>query len=58
MWVFATRPGHVTRTTAEVVPGAFHGFDDFLPHANTSRTFFESQCTSLRDALNPEAARE
>jgi acetyl esterase/lipase len=44
--------------TLEVVPGVFHGFDDFLPHANISRTFFESQCTSLRDAFNPEAARE
>lgn len=44
--------------TLEVVPGAIHGFDDFLPHANISRTFFESQCTSLREALNPEAARE
>jgi acetyl esterase/lipase len=44
--------------TLEVVPGVFHGFDDFLPQANISRTFFESQCSSLRDALNPEAARE
>lgn len=36
----------------EVVPGAFHGFDEFLPHARISVAFMESQCASLREALN------
>jgi acetyl esterase/lipase len=35
----------------EVVPGAFHGFDLFLPKAQVSRDFFESQCAFLGKAL-------
>jgi acetyl esterase/lipase len=37
----------------EVVPGAFHGFDLFVPKAQVSRGFFNSQCDSLRGALAP-----
>jgi acetyl esterase/lipase len=39
----------------EVVPGAFHGFDQVVPGAGVSRTFFGSQCASLREALRPSA---
>src|SRR6201996_9187073 len=35
----------------EVVPGAFHGFDAIVPKAAVSRSFFASQCASLRSAL-------
>ena len=35
----------------EVVPGAFHGFDQVARKAAVSRRFFESQCESLRTAL-------
>ena len=35
----------------EVVPGAFHGFDLVVPKAAVSRSFFASQCASLRTAL-------
>ena len=35
----------------EVVPGAFHGFDRLVPGAQVSRSFFDSQCASLREAL-------
>jgi acetyl esterase/lipase len=35
----------------ETVPGAFHGFDLVAPKASVSRTFFTSQCASLRSAL-------
>jgi acetyl esterase/lipase len=35
----------------EVVPGAFHGFDLVVPKAAVSRSFFASQCASLRAAL-------
>jgi acetyl esterase/lipase len=35
----------------ETVPGAFHGFDVVAPKASVSRTFFTSQCASLRSAL-------
>ena len=35
----------------EVVAGAFHGFDLLVPKAQVSRTFFDSQCDSLRAAL-------
>jgi len=35
----------------EVVPGAFHGFDLFVPKAHVSRRFFDSQCASLDAAL-------
>jgi acetyl esterase/lipase len=35
----------------EVVPGAFHGFDLIVPKASVSRSFFASQCASLRSAL-------
>ncbi len=37
----------------EIVPGAFHGFDLFVPKAQVSRGFFNSQCDSLRGALAP-----
>jgi acetyl esterase/lipase len=37
----------------EVVPGAFHGFDQVVPKAAVSRSFFASQCASLRSALAP-----
>ncbi len=33
-----------------VVPGAFHGFDEILPGAPISRSFFDDQCDSLRAA--------
>jgi acetyl esterase/lipase len=35
----------------DVVPGAFHGFDLVAPKAAVSRSFFRSQCDSLRPAL-------
>jgi acetyl esterase/lipase len=38
----------------EVVPGAFHGFDQMVPKAAVSRSFFASQCASLRTALAPK----
>jgi acetyl esterase/lipase len=38
----------------EVVPGAFHGFDAVVPKAAVSRSFFASQCASLRTALAPK----
>jgi acetyl esterase/lipase len=37
----------------EVVLGAFHGFDQVLPKAAVSQSFFASQCASLRTALAP-----
>jgi acetyl esterase/lipase len=37
----------------EVVPGAFHGFDQVVPKAAVSQSFFASQCASLRAALAP-----
>jgi acetyl esterase/lipase len=37
----------------EVVPGVFHGFDLFVPKAQVSRRFFDSECDSLRGALAP-----
>jgi acetyl esterase/lipase len=42
----------------EVVPGAFHGFDSVVPKAEVSRSFFDSQCASLRQALttSPDGA--
>jgi acetyl esterase/lipase len=40
----------------EVVPGAFHGFDRIVPGAPVSRSFFDSQCASLRVALNAGSA--
>jgi hypothetical protein len=39
-----------------VVPGAFHGFDRIVPGAPVSRSFFDSQCASLRVALNAGSA--
>jgi len=36
----------------EVVPGAFHGFDQVLPTADVSRRFFETQVAALRSALS------
>lgn len=35
----------------ETIPGAFHGFDLVVPKAAVSRSFFASQCASLRSAL-------
>jgi acetyl esterase/lipase len=40
----------------EVVPGAFHGFDTVAPGAPVSRSFFDSQCASLREALTAGSA--
>jgi acetyl esterase/lipase len=37
----------------EIVPGAFHGFDQIASKAAVSQRFFESQCDSLRAALAP-----
>lgn len=37
----------------EVIPGVFHGFDLFLPKAQVSQQFFDTQCDSLRSALAP-----
>jgi len=33
-------------------PGAFHGFDKIAPNALISQAYFDSQCTSLRRALD------
>lgn len=38
----------------EVVAGAFHGFDQIVPKAAVSQSFFASQCASLRAALAPK----
>jgi acetyl esterase/lipase len=38
----------------EVVPGAFHGFDQVVPKTAVSRAFFASQCAALRTALAPK----
>jgi acetyl esterase/lipase len=35
----------------EVIQGAFHGFDQMVPKAGVSQSFFASQCASLRSAL-------
>jgi acetyl esterase/lipase len=35
----------------EVVQGAFHGFDLWVPKAQVSQRFFDSQCQSLRSSL-------
>jgi acetyl esterase/lipase len=35
----------------EIVPGAFHSFDFVRPKAGVSQSFFASQCTSLREAI-------
>src|ERR1700734_1153592 len=35
----------------EVVPGAFHGFDQIVPKAAVSQSFFAGQSTALRSAL-------
>jgi acetyl esterase/lipase len=37
----------------EIVPGAFHAFDQIADKAPISLNFFASQCDSLRDALAP-----
>jgi acetyl esterase/lipase len=37
----------------KVVDGAFHGFDQVVPKAAVSQSFFASQCASLRSALAP-----
>lgn len=39
----------------EVVPGAFHGFDEVAPKAAVSRAFFDSQASWLREILTPTA---
>jgi acetyl esterase/lipase len=38
----------------EVIPGAFHGFDQIVPKAAVSQSFFASQCASLRTAVAPK----
>jgi acetyl esterase/lipase len=38
----------------EVVSGAFHGFDQVMPKARVSQSFFANQCASLRTALAPK----
>jgi acetyl esterase/lipase len=40
----------------EVVSGAFHGFDRVAVGAPVSKSFFESQCASLREALAASSA--
>jgi acetyl esterase/lipase len=35
----------------EIVPGAFHGFDQIVPNAAVSKAFFDSQCHRLRRAF-------
>ena len=35
----------------EVVPGAFHGFDQVVRRAPVTRAFFDAQCASLHTAL-------
>lgn len=35
----------------DVVPGAFHGFDSVAPRSGVARSFFESRCAALTDAL-------
>ena len=35
----------------EIVPGAFHGFDQIVPNAAVSKSFFDSQCGRLRRAF-------
>ncbi|WP_459989051.1 alpha/beta hydrolase, partial [Mycobacterium avium] len=37
----------------EIVPGAFHAFDQIVDKAPISAKFFESQCDFLRGALAP-----
>ncbi|WP_077086741.1 alpha/beta hydrolase [Mycobacterium rhizamassiliense] len=37
----------------DVIPGAFHGFDLFVPKADVSQGFFNTQCGALRGALAP-----
>jgi hypothetical protein len=34
-----------------VIPSAFHGFDVVAPRADIVRSFYESQCVSLRQAF-------
>ena len=40
----------------EVIPGAFHGFDQIAPKVPVSQSLFESQCASLRQAFTRNAA--
>lgn len=35
----------------DIVPGAFHGFDQIVPNAAVSKAFFDSQCHRLRRAF-------
>jgi acetyl esterase/lipase len=37
----------------EIVPGAFHAFDQIADKAPISAKFFDSQCDYLRGALTP-----
>jgi acetyl esterase/lipase len=39
----------------EIVPGAFHAFDQIAEKAPISTRFFDSQCDYLRGALTPSA---
>jgi acetyl esterase/lipase len=40
------------RCATEVVPGAFHGFDQLIPKAGVSQSFFVSQCSALRQSFD------
>ncbi|NMN94003.1 alpha/beta hydrolase [Antrihabitans stalactiti] len=40
----------------ELVPGAFHGFDQVVRRAPVTRAFFDAQCASLRTALGVSSA--
>ena len=44
-----TRAGVPCRV--DVIPGAFHGFDQVAPKAQVSQAFFDRQCEALRLAL-------
>ncbi|MGI9124046.1 MAG: alpha/beta hydrolase [Mycobacterium sp.] len=35
------------------VPGAFHGFDKIAPKTSIARSYFNSKCASLRQAVTP-----
>ena len=35
----------------DIVPGAFHGFDEVAPKAGVTQDFFKTQCVSLKTAL-------
>ncbi len=37
--------------TVHEAPGAFHGFDRIAPRSSVARDYFDSTCSSLRDAM-------